>query len=132
MTLDFSRPGKPTDNAYVESFNGRLRDECLNANWFLSLEDAQAKIAAWRRDYNESRPHTALGHVPPPEFAAYLPLPPANSWIPATPGCRLPGVFLRTLPRPRAREPEVPNKLTAYQHATILKVGEELLKLTVL
>ncbi len=71
MTLDFSRPGKPTDNAYVESFNGRLREECLNANWFLSLEDAQVKIEAWRRDYNESRPHTALGHVPPAEFAAW-------------------------------------------------------------
>ena len=71
VTLDFSRPGKPTDNAYVESFNGRLRDECLNANWFLSLEDAQAKIAAWRKEYNESRPHTALGHMPPAEFAAW-------------------------------------------------------------
>lgn len=71
VTLDFSRPGKPTDNAYVESFNGRLREECLNANWFLSLEDAQAKIEAWRREYNESRPHTALGHVPPAEFAAW-------------------------------------------------------------
>jgi putative transposase len=70
VTLDFSRPGKPTDNAYVESFNGRLREECLNANWFLSLEDAQAKIEAWRHEYNESRPHTALGHVPPAEFAA--------------------------------------------------------------
>ncbi len=71
VTLDFSRPGKPTDNAYVESFNGRLREECLNANWFLSLEDAQGKIEAWRREYNESRPHTALGHVPPAEFAAW-------------------------------------------------------------
>ena len=71
VTLDFSRPGKPTDNAYVESFNGRLREECLNANWFLSLEDARVKIEAWRRDYNESRPHTALGHVPPAEFAAW-------------------------------------------------------------
>ena len=71
VTLDFNRPGKPTDNAYVESFNGRLREECLNANWFLSLEDAQGKIEAWRRDYNESRPHTALGHVPPAEFAAW-------------------------------------------------------------
>ena len=70
VRIDFSRPGKPTDNAYVESFNGRLREECLNANWFLSLEDARVKIEAWRRDYNESRPHTALGHVPPAEFAA--------------------------------------------------------------
>jgi putative transposase len=71
VTLGFSRPGKPTDNAHVESFNGRLREECLNVNWFLSLEDAQEKIEAWRREYNESRPHTALGHVPPTEFAAW-------------------------------------------------------------
>ncbi len=69
VTLDFSRPGKPTDNAVVESFNGRLRDECLNANWFLSLADARSKIEAWRRQYNESRPHTALGWLTPQEFA---------------------------------------------------------------
>lgn len=68
-TLDFSRPGKPTDNAFVESFNGRLRDECLNAHWFLSLADARSKIEAWRRQYNESRPHTALGWLTPQEFA---------------------------------------------------------------
>ncbi len=60
VTLDFSRPGKPTDNAFVESFNGRLRDECPNTHWLLLLEDAQAKIKAWRWGYNESRPHTAL------------------------------------------------------------------------
>jgi len=69
VTLDFSRPGKPTDNAFVESFNGRLRDECLNAHWFLSLADARSKIEAWRRHYNESRPHTALGWMTPREFA---------------------------------------------------------------
>ncbi len=69
VTLDFSRPGKPTDNALVESFNGRLRDECLNANWFLSLADARSKIETWRRQYNESRPHTALGWLTPQEFA---------------------------------------------------------------
>ncbi|WP_428833828.1 IS3 family transposase [Methylorubrum populi] len=69
VTLDFSRPGKPTDNALVESFNGRLRDECLNANWFLSLADARSKIKTWRRHYNESRPHTALGWRTPQEFA---------------------------------------------------------------
>ncbi len=71
VTLDFSPPGKPTGNAYVESFNGRLRQESLNANWFLRLEDAPAKIEAWRRGYNESRPHTARGHVSPGEFAAW-------------------------------------------------------------
>ena len=70
VTLDFSRPGKPTDNAFIESFNGRLREECLNAHWFLSLADARAKIEAWRRDYNESRPHTSLGWMTPAEYAA--------------------------------------------------------------
>jgi putative transposase len=70
VTVDFSRPGKPTDNAFVESFTGRLRDECLNTHWFLSLDDARAKIEAWRRDYNESRPHTALGWLTPNEYAA--------------------------------------------------------------
>ena len=70
VTLDFSRPGKPTDNAFIESFNGRLRDECLNAHWFLSLADARAKIEAWRRHYNESRPHTSLGWMTPAEYAA--------------------------------------------------------------
>ena len=69
VTLDFSRPGKPTDNALVESFNGRLRDECLNTNWFLSLDDARYKIEAWRQHYNESRPHTSLDFVPPSVFA---------------------------------------------------------------
>lgn len=57
VELDFSRPGKPTDNAKVESFNGHFREECLNEHWFLSLEDAKGKIEAWRRYYNEDRPH---------------------------------------------------------------------------
>ena len=56
VSLDFSRPGKPVDNAFIKSFNGSFRDECLNTNWFLSLEDAKEKIEAWRRDYNEWRP----------------------------------------------------------------------------
>jgi transposase InsO family protein len=55
VALEFSRPGKPTDNAYIESFNGSLRDECLNVHWFSALEDAKAKIEAWRQEYNESR-----------------------------------------------------------------------------
>ena len=69
VTLDFSRPGKPTDNALIESFNGRLRAECLNENWFLSLTDARQKISAWRLDYNNHRPHSALGNLAPGEFA---------------------------------------------------------------
>lgn len=62
VTLDFSRPGKPTDNAFIEAFNGRFRAECLNCHWFMSLEDAAERLEAWRRDYNEERPHSAIGH----------------------------------------------------------------------
>jgi putative transposase len=69
VKLDFSRPGKPTDNAYIEAFNARFRLECLNEHWFLSLEDAQEKIEEWRLDYNETRPHSSLGNVTPNEFA---------------------------------------------------------------
>jgi putative transposase len=69
VQLDFSRPGKPTDNAYVESFNARFRQECLNEHWFLSLEDTCEKVEEWRRDYNENRPHSALGNIPPDEYA---------------------------------------------------------------
>ena len=69
VTLDFSRPGKPTDNAYIESFNSRLRQECLNQSWFLSLEDAQEKIETWWIEYNHDRPHSAIGDLTPIEFA---------------------------------------------------------------
>jgi putative transposase len=68
VKLDFSRPGKPTDNAFIESFNGRLRQECLNQNWFTSLGDARQIIEAWREDYNEIRPHGSLDHRTPSEF----------------------------------------------------------------
>ena len=65
VTLDFSRPGKPTDNAFAEAFNSRVRAECMNAHWFLTLADAREKLEAWRRYYNEDRPHGAIGHKPP-------------------------------------------------------------------
>jgi putative transposase len=65
VTLDFSRPGKPTDNAFIEAFNGRFRAECLNAHWFLNLADAQKKVEDWRRYYNEERPHGSIGNKPP-------------------------------------------------------------------
>lgn len=68
VTLDFSRPGKPTDNAFIEAFNGRFRAECLNAHWFMSLEDAAEKLEAWRRDYNEERPHGAIGNKVPADL----------------------------------------------------------------
>jgi putative transposase len=67
VRLDFSRPGKPTDNAFIESFNGSFRDECLNVNWFLSLEDAKDKINAFKEEYNHFRPHSALGNLTPIE-----------------------------------------------------------------
>lgn len=65
VVLDFSRPGKPTDNAFIEAFNGRLRAECLNAHWFMTLADAREKLECWRRDYNEVRPHGALENKVP-------------------------------------------------------------------
>ena len=65
VVLDFSRPGKPTGNAFIEAFNGRLRTECLNTHWFLSLADAREKLEAWRRYYNEDRPHGAIGYKTP-------------------------------------------------------------------
>lgn len=71
VQMDFSRPGKPTANAHVESFNGRLRDECLNSHWFVSLQDAKRRLEAWRTDYNESRPQEALGNRTPLEFAVW-------------------------------------------------------------
>lgn len=69
VRLEFIQPGKPVQNAYLESFNGRLRDECLNANWFTSLSDAKRKIESWRQDYNQQRPHSSLNYQPPSEFA---------------------------------------------------------------
>ena len=70
--MDFSRPGKPTDNALIESFNGSFRDECLNVHWFLSLEDAQEKIECWRQEYNWQRPHSSLNNQTPEEFIRSL------------------------------------------------------------
>ena len=67
VTLDFSRPGKPTDNPFIESFNGSFRDECLNVNWFLSLEDAKEKIRLFKEEYNSFRPHSSLSGLTPNE-----------------------------------------------------------------
>jgi hypothetical protein len=72
VVLDFSRPGKPTDNAFAESFNGRVRAECLNAFWFLSLDDGRVKWEAWRLAYNEVRPHSSLGNQTPMEHACWI------------------------------------------------------------
>lgn len=69
VRLDFIQPGKPTQNAFVESFNGKFRDTCLNQHWFMTMNDARERIENWRRDYNEVRPHSSLGYQPPSVFA---------------------------------------------------------------
>lgn len=69
VAISFIQPGKPVQNAFIESFNGKLRDECLNETYFTSLSDAQLTIEAWRKDYNQTRPHSSLGDLTPAEFA---------------------------------------------------------------
>lgn len=80
--LDFIEPGKPVQNAFIESFNGTLREECLNENWFVSLADAQQTIEAWRLDYQRERPHSSLGDRTPEEFALALK---TEDLVPTTP-----------------------------------------------
>lgn len=72
VALQFIRPGKPVENAYIESFNGRLRDECLELHWFVSLADARRTIALWRVGYNSARPHSGLAGRTPDEFIKEL------------------------------------------------------------
>jgi putative transposase len=82
VELHFITPGRPVENAYIESFNGKFRDECLNEHWFSTLDDARRTIEEWRRDYNEERPHSSLGDLTPAEYAAQfanLPAPSAPS-----------------------------------------------------
>jgi len=74
VRIDFSRPGKPTDNAFIEIFNGSLRDECLNLHWFDNLAEAKRLIEVWRIDYNVSRPHMGIGNIPPKEYALQVEL----------------------------------------------------------
>jgi len=69
VQLHFITPGRPMENGFIESFNGKFRDECLNENWFLDLADAREKIETWRCDHNQVRPHSALGYLTPEEFA---------------------------------------------------------------
>jgi putative transposase len=69
VQLSFIRPGKPNENAYIESFNGKFRDECLNEHWFVTMEQARKIIEAWRIEYNTERPHSSLGELTPTEYA---------------------------------------------------------------
>ena len=83
VKLDYTRPGKPTDNGLIESFNGRLRDEFLNVNEFVTMQDAREKLTAWKHDYNHHRPHGSLGHLTPSEFVRKrLDQPPGSGLIP--------------------------------------------------
>lgn len=75
VKIDFSLPGKPTDNSFIETFNGSFRDECLNLHWFETLAQAKREIEAWRQDYNENRPHMALQDLTPGEYARKYSLP---------------------------------------------------------
>ena len=68
IQLDFSRPGKPTDNAHIESFNATLRGECLSQHWFINLEEGRLTLETWRDDYDKFRLHSSLGHIPPRQF----------------------------------------------------------------
>jgi len=102
VQLEHTRPGKPTDNSYIESFNGKLRDECLNVTQIADIAHAQQVIAALRTDRNEARPHGALGYLPPKEFAdARLELPPKKRRN-STAGC------LHSGPRSVVRGPSTP------------------------
>jgi len=101
IAANYIQPGKPVQNSYIESFNGRLRDECLNANWFRNLFEARRRIALWRDDYNKARPHSALDYRTPDEFAA--------QW-------QRPSSSLTQIPQP---EPSVKASLTAHLRAAL-------------
>jgi putative transposase len=88
VKLHFIRPGKPIENAFIESFNGKFRDECLNENWFVDLLDAKSKIESWRIDYNRHRPHSSLGNRTPEEFALSLASSLNEGGIPTCPSSR--------------------------------------------
>ena len=79
-------PGKPMQNGYIESFNGKFRDECLNEHWFTSLAQARKVVTEWRRDYNEVRPHSSCGRIPPAKFAANHRAQQANNAVTFNPG----------------------------------------------
>lgn len=82
VVLDFSRPGKPTDNRFVETFNGKVRAECVDQNWFLSLEDARVKYEAYRHECNNERPHSLIGNKSPVEFMKSIGASPITGEIP--------------------------------------------------
>ena len=124
VVLDFSRPGKPTDNAFIESFNSRFRQECLNEHWFLSLEDAKEKIEAWRGHYNEQRPHSSLGYQTPADYLSGA-LPPNPRSL--SPGGNLEGQETERQ-NPSGSAPPSSTRLgaqVALQQGPILRAGKQ-------
>ena len=104
VRMHYSRPGTPTDNPFVESFNGSFRDECLNAHWYMSLDDAIDKIETWRKEYNEFRPHSSLNQQTPSEFIKeYLSTVGKNLSLPGAPSSD-PMIFAASQPIPTASE----------------------------
>jgi putative transposase len=123
VQLDFIRPGRPVENGYIESFNGRLRDECLNVHVFFTLADVREKLELWREDYNQVRPHSALDDASPRVFAA--------NWVrssavarSATPAKNLPACALQGAP---ASDPE-PRQLSGPPSATVKGGAEKLIR----
>ena len=106
-TLDFSRIGKPTDNAYIESFNGSFREECWTVHWFKDLTDAQAKIQVWKQEYNEDRPHQSLKNLTPLQNKAQLHTQRSKNCLPRGPKIGVPSIMplphYRTGPKLRGR-----------------------------
>ena len=100
MTLHFIDPGKPVQNAFIESFNGKFRDECLNQSWYTNLEDARQVIEAWRVDYNTVRPHSSLGYLTPVEYAAIVAARPASPPTPVV--SATPASDRKSLQQPRS------------------------------
>ena len=101
IKLSFIRPGKPVENAFAESFNGRLRDECLNTNWFMNLRDAREIVETWRQDYNDVRPHSSLKGKTPKEFGLYRRTLLAND---TNFGVRSQGTVMKASRKPRVNE----------------------------
>jgi len=123
VVLDFSRPGKPTDNAFIESFNSRFRQECLNEQWFVSLEDAKEKVETWRWHYNEQRPHSSLGYQTPAGYlsGALPPAPRSLSLLEAPDGQESKGQGLS----PALPSASPPGAQVALQQTLILQVGRQ-------
>jgi len=127
VALHFIDPGKPVQNAFIESFNGKFRDECLNQNWFTSLEDARQIIEAWRKDYNTVRPHSSLGYLTPEEYAAAVTARPASPPTPvvsvtsawARTDVQEPGVLTYDWIKTGGRSCVVIHQLTSYSYVCI-------------